>query len=172
MPDPGGTKAGFISKPYGLQGKVHLILRQGTGIGIEPGDPLFIELDGQRVPFFVEEVELAADDLAVIKFEFIDSVEEARSVSGCEVFLDPAWKRRPADTEPGPEALVGYLAIDRILGEIGTITGYLPNEQNPLFVVNRPGAEILVPAAGELISEIVHDPPAVFFQLPDGLLEL
>ena len=86
---PDGAKAGKISKPYGLRGEVHIILEPEAGNYIEPDYPLFIDLDGQRVPFFVEEVELVSADQAIIKFEFVQSLEEARTISGCKLYFDP-----------------------------------------------------------------------------------
>ncbi len=66
MAEPGGIKAGKISKPYGLQGEVHIILIPSTAKFIEPGTPLFIDLDGQRVPFFMESVDLVSDEQAIV----------------------------------------------------------------------------------------------------------
>ena len=71
MLDPEGEKAGRISKPSGLRGEVNIILEPEAGIRIVPDTPLFIDIDGQRVPFFVEEIELVSKDHAIIKFELL-----------------------------------------------------------------------------------------------------
>lgn len=172
MQDPGGRKAGFISKPYGLHGKVHLILQQGTGLIIEKGDPLFIDIDGQRVPFFVEEIDTLAVDQALVDFEFIDTLEEARKISGCEVFFDPS--RSTVPKKPGQDLanLVGYRAMDRDKGDIGTITGYMPHELNPIFMVQRGEREILIPVNEDLISGIDPARQIIYFELPEGLIQL
>ena len=87
---PDRTKAGTISKPYGLRGEVNILLEPEAGKYIEPDHPLFIDIDGQRVPFFVEEVELVSADQAIVKFEFIESLEEAKKVAGCSLYFDDA----------------------------------------------------------------------------------
>ena len=51
MPVQGGVKAGKISKPYGLHGELNMILDPEAGKQIETNNPLFINIDGQRVPF-------------------------------------------------------------------------------------------------------------------------
>lgn len=172
MPEPGGRKAGFISKPYGLHGKVYLILQKATGITIEKGDPLFITLDGQRVPYFVEEIEMVAEDQAVISFEFIDNLEEARKVSGCEVFFDPS--RYPVRNGEGsdPENLVGFRAMDRKGLDIGLITGVLSHELNPVFLVEHGDREIMIPVNEDLISGIDPVLQIIYFDLPEGLIHL
>lgn len=172
MPNPGGIKAGFISKPYGLHGKVHLILQQGTGLIIEKGDPLFIDIDGQRVPFFVEEIEMLAVDQATVAFEFIDRLEEARKVSGCEVYFDPSRSTVAGRSASDLENLVGYRAMDLDIGDIGNITGYMPHEHNPIFMVKYREREILIPANEELISGIDPAKQIIYFELPEGLIQL
>jgi 16S rRNA processing protein RimM len=172
MPDPGGIKAGNISKPYGLRGKVNLILESGAGEEIEEGSPLFISIDGQRVPFFVEEFEQISDDQAIIKFEFIDSVEEAGKMTGCEVFHDPARLQTSPDSSPVHAQVVGYRAIDRELGNVGLISGYLYHAFNPVFLVAHEGRELMIPATDDLIDHIDFNSRTIYFRLPEGLIDL
>jgi 16S rRNA processing protein RimM len=172
MPDSGGIKAGIISKPYGLRGKVNLILESGAGKEIEEGSPLFISIDGQRVPFFAEEVELISDNHAIIKFEFIDSVEEARKMTGCEVFHDPARHQTSPDGSPVHAQVVGYRVVDRELGPVGLITGTLHHEFNPVFLVAHEGKELMIPATDDLIDHIDFHNRTVYFRLPEGLIDL
>lgn len=172
MPDPGGIKAGFISKPYGLRGKVNLILESGAGEEIEEGSPLFISIDGQRVPFFVEEFEQISDNQAIIKFEFIDSIEEAGKMTGCEVFHDTAGLLTFPEGSPVHAQVVGYRAIDRELGPIGLISGTLDHEFNPVFLVAHEGKELMIPATNELIDHIDFNKQTVYFRLPEGLTDL
>ena len=172
MPDPIGNKAGIITKPYGLQGGVNLILDPGAGKIIKTGNPLFIAIDGQRVPFFIEELELVTQNHCIIKFEFIDSVEEARKVTNCEVFLDPVNHDIARDDDSSFNDLVGYTAIDLKLGQIGTITEYIPQEFNPMFLIDHRGEEKMIPAHEQIIDRIDFPSRTVFFRLPDGLIDL
>jgi len=172
MPDPGGLKAGKISKPYGLQGKVSLILTPSAGKLITTDIPLFILIDGQRVPFFIKEFDLVSPDQAIIKFDFIDSVEEARKVSGCETYLDPKRKSVPLEVEPDMQKVVGYEAIDVRSGILGKVTSFLPHEMNPVWVIEHKGREILIPAVEEFIHQINHNEQTIHLILPEGLISL
>jgi len=136
---PGGAKAGIITKPYGLRGEVYGILEPEAGQHIETDHPLFIELDGQRVPFFVEEVELLSVEQAIIKFEYIDTPEDARKISGCPIYFD---SRRPAGSpEIGEDLsdLIGFSATDQASGLNGKITDYMPHPMNPVFLIQAEG---------------------------------
>jgi 16S rRNA processing protein RimM len=169
---PEGAKAGKISKPYGLQGEVNVILEPRAGENIEPDSPLFILIDGQRVPFFVEEVELLSAEQAIIKFEFLNSLEEAREVSGCELYFDP--RQQPEQGEEGENlaTLVGYMATDKSLGRLGPISDYLPHPLNPLFVIQAEGRDLMIPAVRDFIEHIDPRDQSVHFVLPEGITRL
>lgn len=166
---PEGTRAGKISRPYGLRGEVNIILEPCAGNHIEPDNPLFIEIDGQRVPFFVEEVELASGEQAIIKFEFIDSPEEARKVSGCEVYFDIHSRPEASMEEEDLASLTGYTASDRESGVLGPIINYLPHPMNPVFVIRTEDKELMVPAVLDFIDYIHPEDRTVQFILPEGL---
>lgn len=169
---PDGTKAGKISKPNGLRGGVNIYLTPDAGNHIEPNNPLFIDIDGQRVPFFVEEVELVSRDQAIIKFEFIDSLEAAREVSGCHLFFDPKHQPRPVEAGDDMSNLVGYTASDRMSGLSGTISDYLPHPMNPVFVIQAGDKELIVPAVEDFIEHINPEEQSIQFILPEGLTTL
>jgi len=172
MLDPEGEKAGKISKPSGLRGEVNIILEPETGIYIKPDIPLFIDIDGQRVPFFVEEVELVSTDLAIVKFEFIDTLESAREVAGCFLYFDSGQKSRSPDTANDLSYLTGYMASDRESGLLGKIIDYLPHPMNPVFIIASEKGELMVPAVRDFIESISPEELSVQFILPSGLTTL
>jgi 16S rRNA processing protein RimM len=166
---PRGVKAGRISKPNGLQGEVNIIFEPQAGKHIEPDNPLFIDIDGQRVPFFVEEVELVSEEKAIIKFEFVDSLEAARKLSGCTIYLDPRYQTDDLNEIGDLANLVGYTASDRELGPLGNISDYLPHSKNPLFVIQAGDKELMIPAVRDLIEHIDSGQQTVQFILPEGI---
>ncbi len=168
----GGINAGKISKPYGLQGEVHIILDPAAAKYIKDGNPLFIDLNGQRVPFFIESADLVTKDQAIVKFEFIESVEEARKVSGSEVFLDPGHVTGSPGEEEMNSRIVGYQAYDEKLGPLGRVIEYLPNEMNPVWLIDFSGKELMVPAAEEFIHKIDHRKQTLYLNLPEGITKL
>lgn len=169
---PEGVRAGKISKPYGLRGEVNMILGPRAGSNIEPDNPLFIEIDGQRVPFFVQEVELVSTEQAIIKFEFIDSLENARELTGCEVFFDSHHQPDNQENIEDLSVLAGYSANDIKLGSLGLISDYLPHPMNPIFVLKSGKKELMVPAVMDFIVRIDHGAQAVTFILPEGITTL
>jgi len=169
---PEGAKAGKISKPYGLRGEVNIILEPRAGNNIEPDNPLFIDIDGQRVPFFVEEVELISSEQAIIKFEFVDSLEAAREVSGWNLYFDNSFQPDSSESEDDMAKLVGYSASDRASGQLGKISDYLPHSMNPVFIIQYEGRELIIPAVRDFIDDINARKQTIQFILPEGLTSL
>jgi 16S rRNA processing protein RimM len=168
----GGIKAGRISRPYGLRGEINFILLPERAQQIASGTPLFIDLDGQRIPFFIESSELISSDQAIIKLEFIDSIEEAKKVSGRDAYLDPG---QPGGSAGGTEKfskVLGYRVFDLNLGELGTINDYLPAVMNPVWLIDTPQKEIMVPATDEFIHKIDHRKRTIYLDLPGGITDL
>ena len=167
-----GPPAGKISKPYGIRGEVQVILLPHITKFIKTGTPLFVDLDGQRVPFFIEEADLVARDQAILKLEFIESVEDAKKVSGREIFLDPAVRPNQDQVGDDPGMLIGYQVMDRTLGKLGEITGYRPGTMNPMWFIGTEGKEIMIPATREFIIDTDHGGRVVLLDLPEGITEL
>ena len=169
---PEGAKAGKISKPYGHRGELSIILVPDAGNHIEPDIPLFIDIDGQRVPFFIEEVELVSGDQAIVKFEFVDNLETARDLSGCQLYFDHRQYSNPVEEEDDLANLIDYSASDRVAGHLGRITDYLPHSMNPVFVIKMGKDELMVPANRDFIEHINREERSVQFILPEGLTSL
>jgi 16S rRNA processing protein RimM len=58
------------------------------------------------------------------------------------------------------------------LGEIGEIVDIDDSTMNTLFVLEKDGEEILIPAQEEFIADIDHDEQTIIFDLPQGLVSL
>ncbi len=172
MPVPTGAKAGKISKPYGLRGELIIILNPSGTKSIEPEYPLFIDIDGQRVPFFVEEIDPVSEDQAIVKLEFIDSVAEARAVCGCDIYPGPYQDREKGKNSFDLNDVVTFMAYDGQNDLLGTITEFIPDKNNPVLIVDYKGRELMVPAANEIIERIDNKARTVHFNLPEGLTEL
>ena len=172
MPVSPAVKAGKIAKPYGLRGELIIILEPEMESYLKAGNPLFVEMDGQRVPFFLEEAEIASESKAIVKFEWVDSMEEAREICGCPVFPDPAGRRGKDVPEDDGAKVVGYRAEDERLGKLGQVTEFLVHDMNPVWVVDMNGKELMIPAAQPFIRQIDHSGKIITFRLPEGLTEL
>lgn len=165
-------KIGRIGKPHGVKGEVSFHFEDDVFDRVD-ADCLLIELSGILVPFFISDYRFRGSETALVKFDDIDTQEQARELTGCDVF----FFRKLADE--GAEglswaAIRGFALIDEATGQtVGTILGVDDSTQNILFEVQTgEGKDLLVPASEELIRDVDTTKRQITVALPAGLLDL
>ena len=66
---------------------------------------------------------------------------------------------------------VGFTVIDEIHGNLGQIVAVDDSTMNVLFVIEKDGEEVLLPAHEEFLKNIDAKGKIVYAQIPEGLLE-
>lgn len=159
---------GKFLKPHGTKGEIGL---QGDTLALgDDCDFVACDIDGILVPFFFETVRTKGNDTLIVKIERMKSAEEVRSLTNCDAYIPRAWVEQSNEVSLG--YFIGFTLIDETLGEIGEIVEIDESTINTLFVVEKNGEEILIPAQEELITSIDHDEHKITFNLPEGLVSL
>ncbi len=153
---------GKFSKTLGYQGELLLILDQL--FDFEMLDEIFVMIDGLDVPFPLEEFDLRTDTTAVVKLEFIDTLEQASELVGREVLTDIAIEVE----EPESEEWIGYTVYDVRHGEIGIIQAIEDFNGNIVMQIRRAKEEFLIAYFPELIAEVNVESKTIYINAPDG----
>ena len=134
-------------------------------------------VDGIYVPFYAESARPKNQQTLLLKLQGVDSETEARTLVGSPIFVgkdEYSALSRQADSDELPvDYFVGFTIFDAATGrKIGVITDVDDQTENVLFVASDDrGAEILIPAAADLVAEIDFDSRRIMMSLPDGLLD-
>lgn len=165
-------KIGRIGKPHGVKGEVSLQFSDDV-FDRSDADFLVLDIEGILVPFFFEEYRFRSDSVALVKFCDIDTQEQARTLTGCDVFFMRSHADETADTLTWAQ-IVGYTLTDSRTGKtVGEIRHVDDSTINILFeVVSPDGDELLIPAPEELIEGVDTDRREIRLALPDGILDL
>lgn len=164
-------KIGRIGKPHGVKGEMNFMFTDDV-FDRTDSDYLIIETEGLLVPFFIEEYRFRSDDLAIIKFEGVDTAEEARPLVNCYVFFP---KSQTTDDEGmSLSQLTGFHVIDASTQhDVGTVTSVDTSTANTLIEVETAdGERRLIPLAEELIAGFDPQQQHITLHIPEGLLEL
>jgi 16S rRNA processing protein RimM len=111
----------------------------------------------------------------VLKFEGVDSIEEAEKLLRAEIQI-PAGER--AELEDGAcyvSELLGCLVVDAgSAGEIGRVADVnFGAGEAPLLIVNNPeGREFMIPFVESFLRKLDLTGKRIEMQLPEGMLEL
>ncbi len=191
-------KIGSLTRTHGVRGELAFQFTDDVWDRVE-ADYLFLRLEGLLVPFFLEEWRFRSDDVALLKFEDIDSADAAQRLVGVSVYfpkdLTPddldeeeltwqhftgfeVWQVPTSDANPVPPSrLLGTVTSDanpippsRLLG---TVTSVLDQTANILLVVTTPDDhELLIPGHEDFILEADHRQRRLLVSVPEELLNL
>ena len=159
-------KIGRIGKPHGISGEVTLRFSDDV-YGRVDADYLVLMVDGILVPFFIEEYRFRSDEVALVKFEDIDTKDRASELTGCDVFF-PRHLADAGDDVLTWSQIVGYDIVDVLSDKtIGRIEAVDETTINTLLELSD---GTLIPAADEFIEDIDHEERKLMMRLPEGLV--
>lgn len=162
---------GYIVKTHGLKGEVTLELDVDEPESYSELDSAFVEMKKQLVPFFIQRINIQ-QKRAIIKFEGIDTLEQANTLIHCKVML--SLDHLP-ETEEGKfylHDILGYTVEDETLGKLGIITQLYEGSHQDILGMEYQGKEVLIPVVDAIVLSADAEAKTVQTRLPDGLVDL
>jgi 16S rRNA processing protein RimM len=135
-------------------------------------ESVFILLQGNLVPFFIDHIEFKARNQAIVKLLDIESIEDTNLLAGSKLFLPNTFKPRKKRRTAYDFDLDGYTVVDRVHGEIGIVAGILELPMQELLQVMNGGKEILIPLVDEIVLSADHKKRILEIDAPEGLIEI
>jgi 16S rRNA processing protein RimM len=163
---------GTLAKAHGISGELLFKLNNLPFEDIHKMESVFIEFDGLLVPFFISGISPKGDLAAVIKFDGINSEDQASEFINCKVYSLDILSDEKENMNYTASSLVGYQVLDINLGILGIISEFLNFKNNPLFKIKKSKREILLPANEEFILEIDKLNKVIKVQTPEGLIDI
>ena len=161
---------GQIQKPHGIKGELAFSFNTDA---FDRDDCLFfiLEIDKILVPFFIKEYRFKSQNSGFVKFEDIDTEDEARELCGKTIFIQKKFIKEENDENiTDARYFIGFEIIDnKNKTSLGKITAVNDDTANILFELEN---DLLIPFSEEYIIDIDHPKRQIFMQLPEGLLEL
>ncbi|OUO15914.1 ribosome maturation factor RimM [Bacteroides sp. An322] len=162
-------KIGVINKPHGVKGEVSFTFTDDIFDRVDC-DYLILLMDGILVPFFMEEYRFRSDNVALVKFEDIDTAEQARKFTNVEVYFPKKFMDEQEDVTSW-NFFIGFRVEDVHHGYLGEITDVDDTTMNVLFSIEKDGEELLLPAHEEFIIDLDRKKKVMKVDVPDGLIE-
>ncbi len=166
-----GNHIGTLIKPHGYKGELLLKGKPEIIRELNQGIPLFFEISGQLVPFFIEALSHdLSGEKCIVRFEFIESDVEARRYIGCEVFNSAVSQvdRRSKILEV--REYEGFTVIDTTNDKTYTVADFYDNPENPVLLVEREGNEVMLPVNADFILSVDISGKMIKAAFPDGLV--
>jgi 16S rRNA processing protein RimM len=164
---------GVILKSYGVEGKLVLKLAFFSEEELVEGEPVFVEIDGIPVPFFISDFQYSSDNSAILALDEINTSPQASSFINCRVFIG---KQKPGeileDNNERSDQLKGFRVIDKRTGNTGILKQIIEFPDNPVMALDHEGTEVLIPFHKDIIRKIDHQTGVIEIIAPDGLFDL
>ena len=159
---------GKFLKPHGTKGEIGL---QGDSYTLgDDCDFVACDIDGILVPFFFEYCRTKNNDAIIVKVERMNSADEVRFLTNRDAYIPREWVEESDNISWG--YFKGFKATDTKMGYIGEVVDVDDSTINTLFVIEKDGEEILIPAQEEFIAGIDQKEREITFDLPEGLVSL
>src|SRR5688572_2178442 len=112
---------GYVVKAIGLKGDCSIHLDVDDANRYKKLESVFIEINKQLIPFFIESIVIKQNNFAQVKFKNITTQDQAEQLCGNTLFL-PLSALPPLDENNFYfHELDGYTIVDGTHGDIGTI---------------------------------------------------
>lgn len=165
---------GRLGRAHGIHGEINLYpsIDEESMFSLAEDRALFLhlEIDGLSVPFLVEDMRGKAESSLLVKFEDVDSREEAERYDGCSVYVPSDLIDE--DIEFQPQHFIGYMLVDADDVPVGMVIDIDDNTANLLLIVERKDSdeEVMIPIADELVRYIDVEKQVISLTIPDGLI--
>jgi 16S rRNA processing protein RimM len=162
---------GFVQKTHGTKGEVLLVLDVDDPLSYEDLEQVFVEINHQLIPFFIESLSFHQDK-ALVRFQDLNSLEKAQALVGKKLFLPMEELPELDDDQFYYHQVIGYTVEDKHLGTLGPIIDFYELPQQDVLAMVYQGREVLIPVTDEIIEGADHEKQVIYTQLPEGLLQV
>jgi 16S rRNA processing protein RimM len=152
-------KIGFILRTHGLKGELTVSLDDDAPDDLPSIPSVFLETDNRLVK-------------AYVKFEEVDSIEEASKLVRRRMFLEKSVRAKSGPTEFYNDEIIGFQVTDETQGALGCIIDIMQAGVNRLLVIDMKGKEVLIPINGPFITTLNKRKKTLTVNLPEGFLDI
>ena len=164
--------AGKLTKTIGLNGALQLYLNTDFARLHNRIDSLYIDLQGQKVPYLVIKLQAKSGGNMLVELEDIDTIADAQQLVGHEVFVTQDILPTLSGNEFYHQEIIGYTISDKELGVLGTVNEVIDVPLQTIVSVTYNNAEVLIPLAGAILVTINRDTKTIEVNCPEGLVDM
>ena len=163
---------GTVFKLHGYKGNVNIYNDDDVPFDFSTLNFFLIELDNKLIPFFIDRVRPTKPNVVLVKFEGLNSEEDARKILKRKVFLPKELFPEKDNNEISEKQLIGYSVIDREMGKLGQITFINAKTAQQLIYVSKDGKEFCFPMHKQFVKGIDTKARIMEVEIPEEFLNL
>jgi len=163
---------GKIVKKYSFKGELLVKLDTDNPSTYTKMESVFIDKNKSLIPFFIERSSLHKSTLLRVKFEDIDSEEDADKLLKSELYLPLEFLPQLTGNKFYYHEIVGFEAEDLSFGLVGIVKGVNDTTNQAILEIDRNGSEILIPLIDDFIKSVDREQKKIILEVPEGLIDI
>ncbi|UTW60887.1 16S rRNA processing protein RimM [bacterium SCSIO 12741] len=163
---------GYVVKPKGLKGEFYVFLDVTNPHEYIEMESVFVEINKQLVPFFIEDLRPGHNNKVVIQFEGIETPDDARELVGKSLYLPLDILPKLTGNHFYYHEIPGFQIIDEKHGKLGVLRKVQESTAQDLLVVDHEKGEILIPMLDDTVVKLNRETKELTVTTPEGLIEM
>jgi len=161
---------GKITKRFGLKGELVVYLDTDEPKRYYSMESVFFDVDGEPIPFFIEEIKVKNNNQLIVLFQDIDDASSAHYVN-TDLYLPLSMLPKLDGNKFYYHEIQGFTIVDKNKGNIGICHDVLDYTQSIMQISSDKG-EILIPIVDKFIQNVDREKRIIEIETPTGLIEL
>jgi 16S rRNA processing protein RimM len=162
---------GYVVKAHGVKGHFKIILTQLVK-ELSTSEALYFLIKGNKIPFFIEEIEYINERDIILLLEGITSKERAQQFAKKTVWTSSKYLLEETVEEIQPNTYENYTVIDGNGTALGQVVNFFDMQEYILIEIVYKGKEVLIPVHDNSIIKIDEKDKTLILKIPEGLLDV
>ncbi|WP_031526714.1 ribosome maturation factor RimM [Dyadobacter crusticola] len=163
---------GYIVRTHGTAGNVVFFLDVDYPDDYEDLETVYVEIKGDLVPYFIDDINLQKQGNAIVALEDVDTMAKAQALVGSSLYLPLEDLEELGHENFYYHEIKGYTVVDENVGELGIVRDVYALNGQDLIAMEYEGVEVLIPTAVEIVLRADKLNKQLVVKLPDGLLDV
>jgi len=163
---------GKIVSQFSFKGELLIKLDTDEPEAYTEMESVFVDINENLVPFFIVKSSLHRSTLLRVRFEDVDSEEEADEIMKCDVYLPLTMLPELEGDKFYFHEIIGFTVEDINYGNIGKVVSINDSTAQALFEIEKGDKQILIPMNDEFIEKLDKKNKIIYLKTPEGLIDL
>ncbi|PQJ21984.1 ribosome maturation factor RimM [Tenacibaculum sp. SG-28] len=163
---------GKIVKKHSFKGEVVIKLDTDEPYLYENLESVFVDLGNNLIPFFIEKSSLSKSTMFRVKFEDVNTEQDAEAIIRAGVYLPLTLLPELSGNQFYYHEVIGFRVIDSEFGALGIVKSINDTAAQPLFEIDYNGKEVFIPLIDDFIKKVDRQNKTIAVTTPDGLIAL
>ena len=162
---------GTIFKLHGYKGDVNIYNDNDIPLIFTNIDFFFVEINNELIPYFADSVRPKKKKILLVKFEDVDSEEQALKILKRKVYLPNKFLPKLEDINPD-KIIAGFDVTDKTLGRVGMVDFVSDKTPQKLIIVKDGEKEFFIPFHENFVINIDLENRILYVDIPEELMNI